>query len=213
MPRLIRSLRRCAGTMPARIAFRNAIILIAVGTTQLVVPGSQLQPYFVGSNFTSLSTFWNFQRQNQFASRPLLSISQQTPRRRWALHRPVVMRVNAARAVVHELCCSSPTTAGQPPSLACNLSRKTSVCSSSRPASRLRAIGRKQKGSTDCPDLRSQVAPNRLAANLEWRNGIILGLVIEITYPWLKVRSRRESPSWFWTQKMFSDLSAEQRYL
>ena len=117
VPTLIRSLRRCAGTLPVRITFRNAIMLIAVGTTQLVVPGSQLQPYFAGSNLTSLS-FWNFQRQNQFASRPLLSISQQTARWRWALLRPVVMRVNAARAVVHVLCCSSPRNAGQPPSLA-----------------------------------------------------------------------------------------------
>src|ERR1041384_981922 len=102
VPTLIRSVRRCAGTTPAHITFRNAIMLIAVGTTQLVVRGSQLQPYFAGSNFTSLSTFWNFQRQNQFASRPLLSSKQPTARWSWALLWPVVMRVNAARAVVHE---------------------------------------------------------------------------------------------------------------
>ena len=33
---------------------------------------TQGQPHFAGSNFTSVSTFRNFQRQNQFAPRPLL---------------------------------------------------------------------------------------------------------------------------------------------
>src|ERR1039458_3504783 len=73
---------------PSRIRFSDATerlqtvdclmatTLNAVGITQLVVAGLQGQPYLSGLKRTSLSAVLNFQRQNQWPSRPRSSSSQ-----------------------------------------------------------------------------------------------------------------------------------------
>jgi hypothetical protein len=95
---------------------RSAIMLKAVGMTQLVVPDTQLHPYFVGSNFTRLSKVWNFQRQNRLYSRPLALSNHSTPETTTACSRPIVRRAKTARAVAQQPLASSPAKAGQLPS-------------------------------------------------------------------------------------------------
>ena len=127
MPILMRRSRSAVRLRPRVLDCRSAIRLKAVGMAQLVVPGTQLHPYFAGSNPTRLSTVWNFQRQNQFASRPFASINQWIADARPAVSRPTFMRVIAARAVTQQPVCSSPAKAGQLPSLFCRSTKVRNV--------------------------------------------------------------------------------------
>ena len=80
---------------------RSAIRLKAVGNTQLVVPPTQLHPYFVGSNRTRWSTARNFQRQNQFASRLLRRLASGSPMQALGLASDR-HQVSTARAVTQQ---------------------------------------------------------------------------------------------------------------
>ena len=101
--------------------------------------GTQLHPYFAGSNPTWLSTVWNFQRQNQAASRPFALSNQWIADPRPAVAHPTYMRVIVAGAVTQQPAGSSPANAGQLPSRFWSNCRLSMARSSSEPLWRRRA--------------------------------------------------------------------------
>src|SRR5580704_9583849 len=99
-----------------------AMMLKAVGMTQLAVPEIQGQPNLSGSKWTLRSAVLNFHRQNQWPSRPLVLRSQDSPRSRAFDGSLTEFNAQTARAVVHED-SRSPTKDGQPPSASCTPDR------------------------------------------------------------------------------------------
>src|SRR5580693_4440789 len=95
-----------------------AMMLKAVGMTQLAEPEIQGQPYLSGSKRTLRSAVLNFHRQNQWPSRPLVLRSQDSPRSRAFDGSLTEFNAQTARAVVHED-SRSPTKDGQLPSASC----------------------------------------------------------------------------------------------
>ena len=99
-----------------------AMMLKAVGMTQLAEPVTQGQPYLSGSKRTLRSEVLNFHRQNQCPSRPRSAYSHRKALSRAAVKSPVEFSVHSASAVV-QLPSESPRNAGQPPSVSCDFSR------------------------------------------------------------------------------------------
>src|SRR6516225_1076618 len=95
-----------------------AMMLKAVGMTQLAEPEIQGQPYLSGSKRTLRSEVLNFHRQNQCSSRPRSASSQRSAFSRAATKSPVMLSVHNASAVV-QLPSESPSNAGQLPSGRC----------------------------------------------------------------------------------------------
>jgi len=95
-----------------------ALMLKAVGMTQLAEPEIQGQPYLSGSKRTLRSAVLNFHRQSQWPSWPLVLRSQDSPRSRAFDGSPTEFNAQMARAVVHEDSLS-PTKDGQLPSASC----------------------------------------------------------------------------------------------
>src|ERR1700746_1876837 len=92
-----------------------AMMLNAVGITQLTDPEIQGQPYLSGLKRTLRSVVLNFHRQNQWPSRPLVRRSQDSPRSLAFDGSLAEFNAQTARAVVHEE-SRSPTKDGQLPS-------------------------------------------------------------------------------------------------
>src|SRR5205807_6123552 len=92
-----------------------AMMLKAVGMTQLAEPVTHGQPYLSGSKRTLRSAVLNFHRQSQWPSWPLVLRSQDSPRSRAFDGSPTEFNAQMARAVVHEDSLS-PTKDGQLPS-------------------------------------------------------------------------------------------------
>src|ERR1700722_5648747 len=99
-----------------------AMMLNAVGMTQLAEPVTQGQPYLSGSKRTLRSEVLNFHRQNQCPYRPRSAYSHRKAFSQAAAKSPVAFSVHSASAVV-QLPSESPRNAGQPPSLSCAFSR------------------------------------------------------------------------------------------
>src|SRR6266851_77326 len=91
-----------------------AMMLKAVGMTQLAEPVTHGQPYLSGSKRTLRSTVLNFHRQNQWPSCPRSSWSQRRALSRELTKSPVAFRAHNASAAV-QLLSESPRNAGQPP--------------------------------------------------------------------------------------------------
>jgi hypothetical protein len=97
--------------------------------TQLAEPEIQGQPYLSGSNRALRSDVLNLHRQNQWASRPLVIRSQDSPLSRVLDGSSIKFNAQMARAVVHED-SRPPTKDGQLPSASCasqNLSQPQSL--------------------------------------------------------------------------------------
>src|ERR1017187_1370212 len=121
-PSSIRSITTAFRLIPRFLTCRSAITLKAVGIAQLVVPPTQLHPYFVGSNCTLWSMARNLQRQSQFASRPFALSSQRIADFKRSVSCPTAIKLRTARDVVQQPSASSPMKAGQLPSLFCKSS-------------------------------------------------------------------------------------------